>query len=87
MGEKFCIRTMARSYQPIPDDIGRASVDWVRRDRLLVVEEVRDLEDGAGPLVGLDQVLVSPRLAAVTRSSRRDAGVVVAAATDCTLCR
>ena len=43
------IRAVARGLEPVPHDVSRTSMDWVRSDRLLVVEEVGDLEDGVVP--------------------------------------
>ncbi len=74
------IRAVARGLEAVPHDVGRAGVDWICGDGLLVVEELGELEDGAGPLVGLDQVWVAPSFAAIGRGEGRDAGVVVAAA-------
>ena len=54
-------------------------MNWIGGDGLLVVEEVGELEDGAGSLVGLDQARVGPSFAAIARGDGCDAGVVVAA--------
>ncbi len=73
------VGAMARSLKPVPHDVCRAPVDRIGGDGLLVVEELGDLEDRAGALVGLDQALVAPRLAAIGRGDGGDAGVVIAA--------
>ncbi len=54
-------------------------MNWIRSDGLLVVEELGELEDRAGSLVGLDQALVAPGFAAIARGDGCDASVVVAA--------
>src|SRR5258708_17656824 len=73
------IRAVARGLEPVPHNVGRATMNWIRSDGLLVVEEVGDLEDGARSLVGLDQALVAPGFAAIARGDGCDASVVVAA--------
>ncbi len=73
------IRAVARGHEPVPHDVRGAGMNWVGGDGLLIIEEMGDLEDRAGPLVRLDQVRVDPGFAAVARGDGRDAGVVVAA--------
>ncbi len=48
------IRAVARGLEPVPHNVGRATMNWISGDGLLVVEELGELEDGAGSLVGLD---------------------------------
>src|SRR5207245_5432156 len=79
------VRAVARRLQPVPDGVGGASVYRVGGDRLLVVEELSELEDGAGALVGLDQERVAPGLATVGRGGGGDTGVVVPVGAGCGL--
>ncbi len=73
------IRAVARGHEPVPHDVCDACMERIGGNGLLIVEEMGKLEDGAGALVGLDQVRVDPGTAAVARGDSRDTGVVVAA--------
>src|SRR5215472_9708879 len=52
----------------------------IGRDRLLVVEELGDLEYWTGALVSPEDIRIGPRMAAIARSERGYGGVVVAGA-------
>jgi hypothetical protein len=59
------VRAMAWSLETIPHQVRSAAMDRIGRDRFLVVEELGELEDRRRSLVGLLQVGIHPRLAAV----------------------
>src|SRR5258707_3105768 len=67
------IRAVARGLEPVPHNVGRATMDWIRSDGLPVVAGFGGLEDGAWSPVRPDQALVAPSFAAIARGDGRDA--------------